>query len=185
MFNPKIEIVNYFDEMIHQVDIDIEDALENSNIENQVLGNLKCFTQYNRERINEFEYNPFNNFNLFEPKQNIENQTFNLWSESTKVIDYLNQVRMKTIEKLKKAQDEAFEYYKLNSSRFSYLKEMKDEEKLEELKSQLFAEKFYFQIRLKNEYFNKWIFKLFTFVTDFYMSPSDINTLEYFSFSSR
>ena len=99
----------------------------------------------------------------------------NLWTESTKVVDYLNQVRMRTIDELKKAQDEAFEYYTLNSSQFNYLK---DEEKLEELKSQLFSQKFYFQLRLSNKKNSRWVFNFFKFVTDFYMSSSDIDYLK-------
>lgn len=113
MFNPKIEIVKYFDEMVHQVDIDIEDALKNYN-ESQVLGDLECFEKKKREKITN------NILSVFESSEidSYEYQTANLWSESTNVVDYLNKVRMRTIEELREAQKESLEYYNLNSSDF-------------------------------------------------------------------
>jgi hypothetical protein len=105
------------------------------------------------------------------PKQNLDS-----WTKSTKVVDYLKQIRMKTIEELRKAQEETLGYYKLNSERFK--SEQTNEKDIDELKSELFAEKFYFQIHLKQPENSVWIFNTFTFVTDFYMSPSDIDSLE-------
>lgn len=40
--NPKIEIINYFDNLINQVDIDIEQCIKKYN-EDRVIGKLKCF----------------------------------------------------------------------------------------------------------------------------------------------
>ena len=40
--NPKIVIINHFDELINRVDIDIEESLEKYH-EDQVLGDLECF----------------------------------------------------------------------------------------------------------------------------------------------
>ena len=177
MFSPKIEIISYFDELINQVDIDIEESIKKYN-ENQVLGGLECFEQI-KLNIRYIRYIQFNTYtSLLESSENNEQQTEDLWSESTKVVDYLNQVRMTTIEELKKAQEEALNAYKLNLSRFNYLKEINEEEKLEELKSQLFAEKFYFKVCISNKKYNPWIFNNFTFVTDFYLSTLDINRLE-------
>ena len=82
---------------------------------------------------------------------------------------------MTTIDELRKAQEEALENYKLNSARF---KSLIEGNKTEEFKSQFFAEKFYFQVRLTSEDYKPWIFNVFTFVTDFYMSQSDIDTLK-------
>ena len=186
MFNPKIEIVNYYDELIHQVDIDIEEALKQCN-ENQVLADLECFKfepqtiSYNLDRfLNFFESSQTMKLyveNYYEKNYYVKNyqrvNTVDFWPESTKVVDYLNQVRMRTIEELKKAQEETLEYYKLNSDRFTTFKEMS-----EELKSQLFAEKFYFQIRSSTKNCKPCIFNVFTFVTDFYMSQSDIDILK-------
>ena len=163
--SPKIEIINHFDELINRVDIEFDECFEKFN-EQQVLGDLECF--YSNRRNVKVE-NSFDEIIL--DYNSYVKQTVELWSESTKVIDYLNQVRMGTIEELRKGQEEILEYYKLNSSQF------KSEEINDELRSKLFGEKFFFQIHYTRE--NKsWIFNLFTFVTDFYLSQSDINLLE-------
>ena len=96
------------------------------------------------------------------------------WPESTKVVDYLNRIRMRTIEELRKAQEETLDYYKLNSSQFKL-------NSMDEIRSELFKDKFHFQVLYKPEetkYAETWIFNLFTFVTDFYISLTDINLLE-------
>ena len=172
MFNLKIEIINYYDELIHQVDIDIEESLEQYN-EHQVLRDLKCFEFDEQIKCVGTYFKSF--LSLIESFEYYSDDYQTV--ESTKVVDYLNQTRMRTIDELRKAQEESLEYYKLNSDRFSTIKEVSDVNKLEELKSQLFADRFYFQVRIKGK--NKhWAFNLFTFVTDFYMSPSDIHILE-------
>ena len=156
--SPKIEIINHFDALINKVDIDFEECIKKYN-EQQILGDLECFDMKKRKIV--FRYS------LYESKK----QTVDLWSESTKVLDYLKQVRMRTIEELRKAQDKFLDYYKLNSYRFKSLE-------IEELRSQLFAEKFYFQVQYTPRNAKPWVFNIFTFVTDFYMSPNEINILE-------
>ena len=197
--SPKIEIINHFDNLIQRVDIDIEESLEKYN-ENQVLGDLKCYITIEKmmnkirnqaDYRNEFNLdesslnksyenghywlrrakqiekdillNQQNNENTEDLKFNLIYKTVDLWSEETKVVDYLNQVRMRTIEELRKAQKEALESYK----------SQKDDSN-----RQLFPDKFYFQVRYTQKEPEEWIFKLFTFVTDFYMSPDDITFLE-------
>ena len=137
-FSPKLEIINYFDELINRVDIDIEECLEKYN-ENQVLGELKCFHNFNRNII---EYSDFYLTLFDENSHELKNeyQGENNWSESTKVVDYLNQVRKRTIEELRKAQEDSLEYFKSNSSQFNSITD------LEEFKRRFFAEKYYFQV---------------------------------------
>ena len=173
-FSPKIEIINHFDELINRVDIEFEECLEKYN-EQHVLDDLECFEKENRKRAENVirVYYP-EIVSLFESERICEKQTDDLWSESTKVVDYLKQIRMRTIEELKKGKEQTLEYYNLNSSPF---KDIINDNEIEELRSILFAEKFYFQIRITKEK-KPWIFNLFTFVTDFYMSQSDINVLE-------
>ena len=169
--SPKIEIINHFDGLINRVDIDIDECLKNYT-EEQDLSQLKKNRTgrnyfWNKENIN------LKIKNSFDPSKHSGNQVVNLLSESTKVVDYLKKVRMRTIEELKKSQEDKMEYYKINSSQFK-----SDETNIELLKSQLFADKFYFQVyftQLNQEFLP---FNLFTFVIDFYMSPSDINILE-------
>ena len=191
MANSKIEIINHFDNLINQVDIDTEESLEKYN-EEQVIGDLKCYKSFKKkeEYKNLFEMSelPLNKSYEIElpwlkqekklekmllKDQTNENpddlefnkiyKTVDLWSEETKVVDYLNQVRMRTIEELREAQKEALENYKSQS---------------EDSKRELFPEKFYFQVRYTQTQPEEWIFKLFTFVTDFYIFPDDISFLE-------
>ena len=193
MFSSKLEIIDHFDNLIQRVDIDIEESLEKYH-EEQVIGNLQCYKSYkkNEKDINRkifgifgiLEFNKSLNklyeiddhnwlkeskkreemlltngiYNELEYKETYK--TVDLWSESTKVVDYLNQVRMRTIEELRKAQEETLEIYKLRS---------------DDSKSQLFQEKFYFQVLSERK---EWIFNLFTFVTDFFLSQKDITLLE-------
>ena len=167
--SPKIEIINHFDKLINKVDIDIDSNLGKYN-DKQLLGELLKDTENNRSGFKRYFYyfRKDSSDTTDSTKNNI-----NSWLESTKVFDYLKQVRMKTIEELKKAQEETLEYYKINSSRF------KREQTIEELKSKLFAEKFYFQVHIKyTDEKRLWAFNVFTFVTDFYLSQSYIKSLE-------
>ena len=134
------------------MDIEIEKCLENCK-DDQLLSQCE---KYEKER----------DFIL---------DSFDL-SESTKVSDYLNQVRMRTIEILRNGQNESLENLKSKSFNSDKLKEAKN---IDEFKSHLFSDKFYFQVVYKSCQRKKWVFNLFTFVTDFYISSSDIDLLEY------
>jgi hypothetical protein len=172
-FSPKIEIINHFEDLVNRIDIDIDSSLENDNGE-QLLSELLTSSEGNRrdfKNINEdFE------FEFFETIDRSSKQNLDLCPESTKVVDYLKQVRMKTIEELRKVQEETLEYYKINSSRFK--SELSNEKSIDELRSKLFADKFYFQINLNQPEKRFWVFNVFTFIVDFYLSPSDIDSLE-------
>ena len=98
--SPKIEIINHFDGLINRVDIDIDECLKNYT-EEQDLSQLKKNRTdrnyyWNKENIN------LKIKNRFDPSKHSGNQVVNLWSESTKVVDYLRKVRMGTIEELKR-----------------------------------------------------------------------------------
>ena len=170
-FSPKIEIINHFDNLINKIDIDIDQCLEKYNYE-QVLGELLISTENNRMdfRKNDEEFK-IELFDTFNPSRH---RSLDVWSEST--IDYLKQIRIKTIEELKKAEEDTLEYYKLNSSRFK--SELSKEKNIDELRSELFAESFYFQVHFKQSNKRCWALNVFTFRTDFYMSPSEIDSLE-------
>ena len=166
-FSPKIEIINHFDNLINRIDIDIDSSLEWFDDKQHIIGSYF----YNKKYFG-------NNFFIVKLFDTIESSKPNLesWPESMKVVDYLKQIRMKTIEEMKNAQDEILEYYKLNSERFK--SEQTKGKNIEEMKSELFAEKFYFQVNFKQPEKRTCPFNVFTFVTDFYMSQSHINSLE-------
>ena len=75
----------------------------------------------------------FDDFKIefFNPSKN-QYPIVDLWTETTKVNDYLKQVRMEAIEELKNGQEETLEYYKLNSWRFK-----SNEMNIDELRSVL------------------------------------------------
>ena len=176
--SPKVEIINHFDKLINKVDIDIEESIEKYN-DKQVLGELLNRTK--EDKMKHWEKHKLNIFKLefhatSDSRKDNEYQRDDLWSESAKVIDYLTGVRMKTVEELRKAQEESMENYKLHSSRLK--RELTDVKNIDELKSILFADKFYFQVHFTQPENRLWTFNIFTIVTDFYMSPSDINSLE-------
>ena len=168
VYSPKIEIINHFDNLINRVDIDIDECLEKYK-EDQLLGSLNCFKLDNRTlRNREFISDCFRT----DVKYSKSQTEVDFWSESTKVSDYLKQVRTGTIEELRKAQEDSLDYIKLNRSHFRAI------DNKDELRRQLFSEKLYFQLHYKTPGDVTWVFKLYTLVTDFYMSQSDIELLE-------
>ena len=168
MLSPKKEIIDHFDSLINRIDIDIDQCLEKYN-QKQVLSELDCFHIEQRNvRVPNYIYLD----GLSE--KDIEYKTVDKWPGSTKVFDYLNRIRMRTIDELRKAQEETLDYYKQNSSQFKL-------NSMEEIRSELFKDKFHFQVIYKpedSEFDEPWIFNLFTFVTDFYLSSTHINLLE-------
>ena len=171
-FSPKIEIINHFDNLINRIDIDIESSLEKFN-DKQLVSELLTSSENDRKNFtNKYDYL---NVLFFET---VDSSKPNLDSlpDSTKVVDYLNQIRMKTIEELRKAQVETLECYQLNSERFKA--DQNIAKKIDELRSELFADKFFFQLNLTQSKKRLWAFNVFTFVTDFYMPQSYIDSLE-------
>ena len=164
-FSPKIEIINHFDKLINRVDIDFEESLEKYDKE-CLLSQVKIF-----EWKDKFEYWQVHKFEIivFDIWQQIlQHENLGLWSESTKVIDYLKQIRMNSIEELRKAQEDTLDFYKLNSSRFK--SSLTNAKTIDEFKSELFAEHFYFQVRFTQSKIKLCAFNIFTFFTDFYVS---------------
>ena len=186
-FNSKIEIINHFDDLINRVDIDIEESVGKCT-EEQELSQLKCFEigQRNVKSLKRFSLKCFDSEDESEDesekesKKPIRFETVDQWPESMKVIDYLNQIRENTINELRKAQKDTLSHYKLNSSHFkSNDDHIIDEKKMNEME---LNEKYFFQVLYKPDdpkYAEPSIFNLYTFVTNFYMSPSDIYLLEY------
>ena len=168
--SPKIEVINYFDNLINRVDIDIDECIENYTDE-QILSQLPCFQIDNRKFKSVRDFSLL----LYKPFQSSQNNTFQ-WSESTKVIDYLNEIRKETIDELRKAQEDQIEYLRRNSTLYKSIRD-------DDLRSELFKDRFYFQVVYKPsdpKYSVSWVFNLYTFVTDFYMSQADIDLLEYY-----
>ena len=118
-FSPKIEIINHFDNLINRVDIDIDNCLEKYN--DELLKDLLKSSQIDRtsflikmERSSQFKVIIYDTIKWSKNP----NQKVDIWPKSTKVIDYLKQIRMRTIDELRKEQEQNLEKYKLNSERF-------------------------------------------------------------------
>ena len=169
--SPKIELINHFDNLINRIDIDIEQCTREYK-EDQALGELKHFSVEDR---NSWRYLSFK-IEYFDSNESSKKEKYDSaikCTESTKVIDYLNQVRQRTIGELKIAQEDSLKYLKDKSCDLNHVKDSKD---IEEMKSRLFANKFYFQVLYKRH--NFWVFNLFTIVADFYLTPFEISFLE-------
>ena len=183
----KIETINHFDNLINRVDIDIEESVGKYS-EEQVLSELKCFEieQRSVKSLERFSLKCFDSTD--ESEKPVRYQTVDQWPQSMKVIDYLNQIRERTINELTKAQEETLYHYKLNSAHFkSNEHEPIDEKNMDEIRSEIFNGTFFFQVLYKPDdpkYAEPWIFSLFTFISDFYMSPTEINLLEYLFYLS-
>ena len=170
ILSPKKEIIDHFDGLINRIDIDIDECLEKYNQE-QVLSELNCFDD--RKRNIRMQHNIY--LNRFDREEDYKYETVDEWPGSTKVVDYLNRIRMRTIEELRKAQIETLEYYKLNSSQFKLNSD--NEKTMDEIRSELFKDRFHFQVLYKQET-KSCLFNLYTFVTDFYISSTHINSIE-------
>ena len=175
---PNIEIINYFDKLVDRVDIDIEQSIE--KLGDRLFKDLNCLenrkVKTDRYYLISNESSQTNNEQC-EDVLRTTNNANNEVTKWTKVDDYLNQIRTRTIEELRKAEEESLKYLKSHAS----LNDLKD---ADELKSRLFANKFYFQVHYNpnnKAYQDAWVFNLYTFVVDFYLAPSEINFLEYYT----
>lgn len=98
--------------------------------------------------------------------------------------EYLNKTRQKAVDEIRKVKEENLEYYKANKDKFKVDRKNLNEEKLEELKSQLFANKYCFLIHktlfgVSKEYKDiDWdeelLLSLNLVITDFYLRESEI-----------
>lgn len=99
----------------------------------------------------------------------------------TTVNDYMNRVRANALNELVKAQKENLEAYETNKLAYKINPSEINSHKLEELRKQLFADKFCFLLEIKklDNRENKCIYQLYTIITDFYLNQADLNLLKY------
>jgi hypothetical protein len=93
---------------------------------------------------------------------------------TTRVRDYLEAVRSKTIEELKKVEQHNLNNYELNKDLYKYDRETLTDEKVEEMRQNLFKDKFAFVIKI-----DKSQFEFHTILTDFYLDKTDLKMLKY------
>lgn len=156
--SPKIEIINHFDKLIQQVDIEIEECLETYK-EDQLLGQVE-FEDENRTIQNDCRFKLAYHDCFRAPKTAIKQEIWKKPTKQTKVIDYLSQIRTESIERLRKLQEWSLEYYTINKSDFNSFKQ------------------FYFQLKVTRVEYKKFVYNLYSFATDFYLSQFEIDLLE-------
>ena len=110
-FSPKIEIIDHFDNLINRVDIDIDSSLEIYNNEQLFSDLLRTYRQFPP------------NGSFFVKRYSLPSEIELDDDESVKVVNYLQTIRMETIEELRKAPEETLQCYsrihrvsKMNSS---------------------------------------------------------------------
>ena len=163
-YKPSILILEYFESLISQIDIYTEKRI--IKCKNQPLRN-NCVNQTEKTFDNTYRSQAYT----------IDRSKFSLTSEATRVDDYLNEVRQKAVDEIKRLKNETFDFYNANKMRFSATTN---------LWSQLFAKKYCFlvnieRIRSGNRNFinrNSSLFTLHTVITDFYLSESDVEYLQ-------
>ena len=185
-------ITDYYDSLISQLDIYTEETIKEYKENGLPLKTNRgsiCCGRYINEETDEFENYGVETFkNPYESQEYTINRNDISETEITnksQVVEYMNKVRQKAIEEIRKVQDENLEYYKANKDLFKIDRENLTEEKFEELKSQLFATKFCFLLKreplnmLKDESKDRYapLFNLHTVITDFYLRQCDIDYL--------
>ena len=162
--SPKLLIVDYYDDLIRDIDIYTEEQL----------------AKYSQDDLLPIESNPeypssVEIEGLKDPyKIEYKNESeINVTPGWTKIIDYLNLVRSKAIEEINKAKEENLERYELNKSKYKYDRNNMSDENLEEMKRELFKEKFCFLIRFEKFESESTKFELVTVVTDFYLDHNE------------
>ena len=151
---PSLLITEYYDSLISQIDIFTEERIR------------ECKDDIDEEECGE-KYDPsyFENYGNVYGVETIENpyksQKYSInrndiseteITNKSQAVEYMNKVRQKAIEEIRKVQDENFEYYKANKDKFKVDRKNLTEEKLEELKSQLFANRFCFLVKKEPYY---------------------------------
>ena len=154
--NPKLLIVDYYDSLIQKIDIYIEQLLEKYD-KNDLLPD-PIYYSYSVLK-NNLDCN--NNRNTEIPSDEI--------GKGAKIVDYLEVVRDKSIEEIKKAQQANLQSYESNKERYKYDRKSLTHEDVEEMRRGLFGDKFCFVLEIEGSTeYNKPIINQCTVVTDFY-----------------
>jgi hypothetical protein len=168
--NPKMLIVDYYDSLIRNVDIYIEELLEKYNETDLLPTILKnrnlvpCPDTY--DNIDGFK-DPYSSKYEYGEMVSVVNVT----PEVTRTRDYLELVRAKTIEEIKKAQEENLQSYELNKELYKYDRETLTDEKIEEMRRNLFKDKFCFRMNFDDHN----LLRQRTIISDFYLDEKDID----------
>ena len=146
-YTPSLLITGYYDSLISQLDIYTEERIK--EIKENGLTKMKTMIQKKRATCNIETYGVETVINPYESQKYTIDRTDISKIEMTEVSqveDYMNKMRQKAIDEIKKVQEENLKHYKANKEKFKVDRENLNEEKLEELKSQLFANRYCFLV---------------------------------------
>jgi hypothetical protein len=188
--NCRLLIADYFESLRFELDIYTEESLkkvkDNGQFDEKVLFAIKPFKSNEKPKLinkvkpdtikfyeNEAEIDPYST----EYKYDNDNQIHPEEMSNLTVEEYLNKTRAKIISELEKLEKEALKYFNTNSSRFPVEIHKFNEQQINQLTSQLFANKFCFLMNFDQNNTAK-IFKLSLVVIDFYLEPFYIQHLK-------
>ena len=185
--NPRLLIFDYYDSLIHDIDIYTEEQIEKlseedlfSNFNLKIMNNNKKKDSRNEiEDLKFFEIDSIVDPYKGEYKFDL-NQPIKVTSGSTKIRDYLNLVRSKSIEEIKQVREENLERYEINKKKCNYNRNIEmTSEKVEEIRRELFKEGFCFLLNLKNIFGENVSipYEFVTIITDFYLDVFEFHGL--------
>lgn len=168
--HPKRIVIDYYDDLISQVDIYAEDCLKKISDDDYLIEaqddnfqDLEDSTNSYYQRIEKQFEDPYSD----EYKFNEEQQPLSRCNDKVLVKDFVHSQRMKAINEIKRMQKE----------RLEELKTMKN--KPNSTEEALFSHKFCFIVNLdEKKFLVKVKFKLLTLVVDFYLENKAILKIE-------
>ena len=180
--SPKLLIVDYHDSLINEIDICTEEILEKYT-ENEVLPDepkVKLNGVFNHERDSEdIESKKYHKFfkidSIIDPykeEYKFDKEEIDFIPESKKLHDYVNQIRSKSIEEINKVREENLQQFEINKEKYKYNRNDLSAAKVEEMRRELFKEKFCFVLRVDDIFKNTIPIKYITIITDFYLDFS-------------
>jgi hypothetical protein len=202
--NARLLIADYYASLRNELDIYTEELLEKLPVENAKLvgdSSLPNAAQ-TLEALNnsmpikspltpvedplvfiETAFNdPYTDKYTFENEKNTNNSSNIAINNSTLIKDYANSIRKNAIRELKEAEEENLKYLQLHSNEIIYDRNDMDENKIEILRSQVFASKFCFVLNTEGPAKrpnNTSVFKRSTIFLDFYLNQKEIDFLQY------
>lgn len=185
---PKLLITDYYDSLIHQIDVYTEKLLENNDKANEIYTRKKISQPDENQAKNEDEYEDEDDdiddskVNFCDPYRDPYKEEYKINgndAEETemKLGEYFNACRLKSIELIRQVQDDNLKSYnELDKEKLRIDRDSIDEKAIESLREQLFATKFCFLINCDS---SPDPFKLYTIVVDFYLNSKRIKLIEY------
>lgn len=183
---PKLLITDYYDSLIHQIDLYTDKLLENNDKANEIYNRKKNSKPDENQGKNEDEDEDIDdseaNFcdpyrDPYKEEYEISGNEVEIGETEMKLGEYLNACRMKSIELIRQVQEDNLKSYnEFDKEKLRIERDSIDDEAIERLREQLFATKFCFLINCDNSPDS---FKLYTIVVDFYLNSKRIKLIEY------